>query len=415
MRRKIIAPIVIGNLLEWYDFALYGFWASVISRHFFSPTASPLFATITTFFIFATGYLARPLGALFFGHIGDRYGRTASLSLSVLLMAVATTSIGLLPGYTSFGSLSTLLLLVCRLAQGFTIGGEFTVSVAYVSEHASPARRSFYGSFTMLGTFGGLLLGSLVVSLTNTLLDTSSVEQWGWRIPFMLGLPLGMVGLLLRRHLPETPEFLQRQKIDSDIPIYQLLRNYWPRLLVASGLVLFGAISFTLWFVWLPFYIGQNSTQSIKLVFLINSCNLLIILSIIPLVGYLADRGAARNWFTIGALLSFVATWPLLENINPLQPTAFWLLQGFFALSTACAYAVVPRLLYDCFPVAVRCSGISLAYNVANLLASFVPLVATILVHQQVQVISRLIPVVMLAAFISLLSLYGLAKTKSRM
>lgn len=406
MKRKIIIPIIVGNLLEWYDFSLYGFWASVVSRLFFSPAESPYFASINTFFIFTTGYLSRPVGAIFFGHIGDRYGRTASLSLSVFLMTGATTSIGLLPDYTSIGSLSTLLLLGCRLAQGVAIGGEFTVSVAYVTEHVSLARRCFYSSFTMMGTFGGLLLGSVVVALTNTLLDTSAVEHWGWRIPFILGFPLGMVGLLLRYHLPETPEFLQRKNTDINLPACQLLRNYRSRLLVATGLVLFGAISFTLWFVWLPFYLEQHSNQSTKLVFIINSLNLLMVLCIIPFIGYLADRGAAKNWLTIGALLSVLITWALLGNINLLRPTTFWLLQGLFAVSTACAYAVVPRLLYDCFPVALRCSGISLVYNAANLMASLVPLAATVLVQQQVPVINGLIPLVMLAAIISILSIY---------
>lgn len=340
------------TILEWYDFSLYGLLALVVSKHFFSPTQSSYFANTYTFF-FATGYLARPIGAFFFGHIGDRYGRAASLSLSVLMMACATTSIGLLPDYTSFGSLSTLLLLGCRLAQGVAVGGEFAVSVTYITEHAPPARRCFYSSFTMLGTFGGLLLGSVVVALTNTLLDTSSVEHWGWRIPFILGFPLGMAGLLLRRHFPETPYFLQRNDTNIYLPAYQLFRNYWPQVLISTGIVLFGAISFTLWFVWLPFYIGQHLNLPTNLIFLINSFNLLMTLSIIPFIGYLADRGVVKNWLTIGALLSILAAWELLGKFNTFRPTTFWLLQGFFAVSTACAYAVIPRLLYDCFPVAL--------------------------------------------------------------
>lgn len=403
MLRKTIFPVIVGNILEWYDFALYGFMTPVIARHFFS-TESPFLSILATFFIFATGFLARPLGAIFFGHAGDRYGRTVSLSLSVSLMAIATTLIGLLPTYESLGSAATLLLLVARLVQGFAIGGEFTVSVAYIIEHAPTSRRTFYGSLTMVGTFGGLLLGSVVIMLLNNLFDVSFVERWGWRIPFLLGLPLGLIGLWLRFRLPETPEFLLMSQRDERLPLVQLFRTHWSPLLKATGMVLFGAISFTLWFVWLPFYAGQSAVFPARSIFLVNSINLMVILVAIPLIGAVADKMVAKRWLITGAVTSFILAWPTLRLVDMSHAGTFWLLQFIFALSTSCAYAVIPRLLYDCFPVTLRCSGISLGYNAANLLASFVPMVATVLVHNNH--LSDIFPLVMLPALISFLAVY---------
>src|SRR5262245_15280717 len=195
----------IGNLLEWYDFAVFGYFAPFISAQFF-PAADPVAGLINTFGVFAAGYLMRPLGGVLFGQIGDRLGRARALQLSIFVMAVPTTLIAFLPTHAQIGVLAPALLVVLRLAQGLSIGGEFVGSCCYLVETAPAGRPGFFGSWSVFGTVGGMLLGSAVATLMHGFLSPEQLHAWGWRLPFLAGVLVGVVGWWMRRGVQETPE-----------------------------------------------------------------------------------------------------------------------------------------------------------------------------------------------------------------
>src|SRR6516162_10834162 len=197
---------MIGNAVEWYDYGLYGYMAPVLATLFF-PSKDPLGSLMATFGVFAAGFLLRPLGAIAFGHLGDRLGRKKALVVSVTLMAVPTGLIALLPTYAEVGATAAVLLVLLRLLQGFSVGGEFTGSIIFLVEHAPPSRRGFIGCWAGFSTNAGCLLGSGVGALLVAVMGRQDLEVWGWRLPFLLGAGFGVVGLYLRLTVDETPHF----------------------------------------------------------------------------------------------------------------------------------------------------------------------------------------------------------------
>ena len=203
-QRRLVLAGVVGNVLEWYDFAVYGYSAAIVARLFF-PASDPTASLLAAFGVFGVGFLMRPLGGVLFGHIGDRFGRTNALRWSVAAMALPTFAIGLLPTHATVGPLAAALLLICRLAQGLAMGGEYAGSIVFLTESASGGRRALFASWVGVGCVAGTLLGSGVGAAVAALLPADQVAAWGWRIPFLLGLALGGVGIVLRRLLAADP------------------------------------------------------------------------------------------------------------------------------------------------------------------------------------------------------------------
>ena len=199
-KAKLIAAGLIGNVLEWYDFAIYGYFAAAIGRHFF-PSEDPVAQLLSAFAVFALGYLVRPIGGALIGHIGDTYGRRTALTVSVVAMAVPTFLMGILPGYDRLGLAAPVILVILRMIQGLSVGGEYTSSMVFLVEHASEGRRGFMGAVTCCGTTIGILLGSGIGAATAALMTPETLEAWGWRIPFLLGIVVGIAGFVLRRHV----------------------------------------------------------------------------------------------------------------------------------------------------------------------------------------------------------------------
>jgi MHS family proline/betaine transporter-like MFS transporter len=198
-RRAIIAGVA-GNVMEWYDFSVYGYFAANIGRHFF-PAQDTVSSLIAAFGVFAAGFLMRPLGGLLFGYIGDKMGRKMALTTSVALMAIPTFLIGALPTFQQIGVTASVLLVLMRLFQGLSVGGEYTISAVFLVEHSAAGHRGFFGSFAEVGACTGILLGSAFSGLVTTVLDRAMVDSWGWRIPFLIGVTVGIVGLYIRRYL----------------------------------------------------------------------------------------------------------------------------------------------------------------------------------------------------------------------
>ena len=255
--RTVVAG-AIGNLLEWYDFGLFGFFASVIARQIMPP-GDRLASLLETFGVFAAGFLNSPLGGVVFGYVGDRLGRKRALELSVLLMAVATTLIGLLPPYSAIGLAAPLLLTLMRLLQGISVGGEYVGSMSFLSEHASPASRAFFGSWSSFSVVLGSLLGSGTAALLTGLLSEAQLLAWGWRLPFLGGILIGVVGLWLRLGIEESPSFLRLQKSGNLAanPIAETMRKDLGPLAITLGLAGLLSVGFYLPFIWLPTWLSQ--------------------------------------------------------------------------------------------------------------------------------------------------------------
>src|SRR5262245_53259578 len=213
MGRTVLAGMI-GNAVEWYDYGLYGYLAPVLATLFF-PSKDPLTSLMATFGVFAAGFVMRPLGAIAFGHLGDRFGRKKALVVSVALMAVPTGLIALLPTYAELGATAPALLVLLRLLQGFSVGGEFTGSIIFLVEHAPPSRRGFIGSWAGFSTNAGCMLGGAAGALLVTFLGRQAVVEWAWRLPFLLAAVLGIVGLFLRLRVEETPLFQSLAKSEG--------------------------------------------------------------------------------------------------------------------------------------------------------------------------------------------------------
>jgi MHS family proline/betaine transporter-like MFS transporter len=379
---NVLIPGMIGNLLEWYDFSLYGYFASVISGLFF-PTDNQTTAFIKTFGVFAVGFLMRPIGAIIFGHFGDRYGRKKTLATSVILMAVSTVIMGLLPTHAQIGIWAGMLLCACRLLQGLAVGGEFSGSIVYILEHAPLKKRGMYGSLVMFSAFAGLLLGSTVAALTGILFDQSAYAEIAWRFPFLFSIVLGGVGLYLRLRMPETPDFIRLQEAGNITrqPLLDSFREHPLNLFKATLLVFLPAMGFYLCFVYLSTYLTIYMKLSLHTALIINSISMVIILFIIPWVGHLSDKYGRRPILASGAISICLFSYPLFLFMMQGTFYAALLTQIAFAILISLCYGAIPATLAEMFSTKIRYTAMSLPYNLSNaIFGGTAPLVATYLI-----------------------------------
>jgi len=382
-RSKLIVPGIIGNILEWYDFSLYGYFAPIIAQLFF-PTSNKFLSLLATFGVFAIGFLMRPLGALVFGYFGDKAGRKKTLAVAVILMAIPTTLIGLLPTYEHIGIFAGILLLICRLLQGLAVGGEFSGSIVYITEHAPNDQRGMYGSWAMFSAFAGLLLGSSV-SAVASLLPTDMLTTWGWRIPFLMGLLLGVVGLYLRIYMPETPNFLaaKANKTVVNNPIHQTFKVALMPMLVATGLVFLPAMGFYLLFVYLSSYMTTFLHISLRMALTINTMSMLGIIFVIPWVGMLSDKIGRKPVLYLGALGFITLSYPLFLLLQQANFVSILIAQSCFAVLVCFAYAAIPATLVELVATNIRYTSMSFPYNLSNaVFGGTAPLVATYLIEK---------------------------------
>jgi MHS family proline/betaine transporter-like MFS transporter len=369
----------IGNLLEWYDFAVFGYFAPFIGAQFF-PTDDPMSALINTFGVFAAGYLARPIGGVLFGQIGDRLGRTRALQLSIFLMAVPTTLITFVPTHATVGVLAPVLLVILRLAQGISVGGEFIGSCCYLVEAAPSGRRGFFGSWSTFGTIGGMLLGSAVATLLQDVLSTEQLHAWGWRLPFLGGLLVGVVGWQMRRGTQETPEFVRLQDAGQieQRPALEALREMPLRVLQVAGIVLlFGVGIYTL-FVWMPTYLTHFVKPPVPHALLINTLCMVLLIATMPIAGLLADRVGYKSILAIGALATGILVYPLFRWIDTGTTVGTAVSLAIFALINGHIQGAMPVAMAELFPARLRYSAMAIGYNITlALFGGTAPLVVT--------------------------------------
>lgn len=376
---KVIIPGLIGNILEWYDFALYGYFSSIIAPLFF-PANNKTSSYIATYSVFAIGFIMRPLGAIIFGFFGDRYGRKNALSTAILLMAIPTTLIGCLPGFEDIGLWAPALLSICRLLQGLAVGGEFTGSIVYIIEHAPKDQRGFFGSLAMASAFIGLLIGSMTSLIVHQYFNEVS---YAWRIPFIASLLLGGVGLYLRLGMPESPifkQFILKHSVNKH-PLKTVLSQHYFKLVKAMALVMLPSTGFYLSFIYLPIYIKEFLHLSMVGAMQINTISMVCIIITIPFFGWLSDLKGRKFVLALGGagfLLFSIPLYALLQ-VGGIAYIYFCMLS--FALFVALSYATIPVVLVEMFPVDIRFTGMSLPYNLANaLFGGTAPLVASQLI-----------------------------------
>ncbi|WP_173086855.1 MFS transporter [Fundidesulfovibrio magnetotacticus] len=357
---------VAGNALEWYDFAILGFLAPQIGRNFF-PSDDPLVSLLGAFGVFAAAFLARPAGGLLFGYIGDRRGRKTSLQLSVALMAVPTFLVGLLPTYRDAGVLAPLLLVLLRMAQGLSVGGELVGSIAFVAENAPEERRGYYCSWTFASEYGGMMLGSLLTAGLSLGLGAQAMDSWGWRVPFLAGALIAVVAFWMRKSLSETPVFLaleDRKRLGRN-PVAEAVQLVPERILHLFFLVILVGAGFYTLFVWWPTYLGSVLRPDVPGVAGLNAFSLLLLMVFIPFTGSLSDRLGRKPLLVWSCAGMTVFTLPLFQLAQQGGVAGLFVSQTAFTALMALYLGPVPAALVEMFPPRMRYSAMGIGYNLS--------------------------------------------------
>jgi MFS transporter, MHS family, proline/betaine transporter len=379
-RRAIIAGIA-GNVMEWYDFAVYGYFATVIGSQFF-PAKDKSSSLIAAFGVFAAGFLMRPLGGLVFGYVGDKLGRKLALTASVMMMAVPTFLIGLLPTYEQAGLIAPVLLVLLRLVQGLSVGGEYTTSGVFLVERAAPERRGFLGSFVPLGATFGVLLGSAVSAAVTTFLDRAAITSWGWRLAFLLGLVVGASGLVIRRQLSDDRAAPGGMPPAAE-PIRDAFRTGWRAILQVVGLNAAGAVAYYLCFVYVTTYLRQFDFMSLSTALDINTIALLALAATIVPMGILSDRVGRKPVLLAATSGLFVLALPLFWMLHHTEATVVLFGQIVFAVLNAAYWGPSAATMVELATGGTRCTVMSVGYNlVLAVLGGATPMVAVYTIQQ---------------------------------
>jgi MFS transporter, MHS family, proline/betaine transporter len=382
--REAVIAGVIGNTLEWYDFAVYGYFVSTISKLFF-PSSDPLASTLATYAVFGVGFVMRPVGSILFGIYGDRHGRRKALSAVIFLMAISTLAIGLLPTYDQAGFLAPILLVVARLVQGLSAGGEWGGSTAYIVEYAPEGRRGFIGSWQQFSVGGGFLLGSLSGTVLSFALSPEALTSWGWRVPFLLGVVLGGVGAYLRWRLADTPKYIEIEEHHAiaQSPLTETLRQYPRETLTAFGLTLHNTVAFYISLVYMTGYLINVGKLPQPTAQLIGTICLAVFVTMIPFAGMLSDRIGRRPQLMVSCIGFALLGYPFFllgsSGRADLAFLAQFLMVAFLSLYAGCCPAAYAEL----FPTRVRYTALSIGYNIAvAIFGGFAPFIATWLIRE---------------------------------
>jgi MFS transporter, MHS family, proline/betaine transporter len=386
--RRAVGASALGNCMEWFDFGVYSYLAATLGKVFF-PGASPAAQVISSFATFAAAFVVRPLGGLVFGPLGDRIGRQKVLATTMILMAVGTFAIGVIPDYGTIGIAAPVLLLLARMVQGFSTGGEYGGATTFVAEYSPDRRRGFLSSWLDFGTFVGYSLGSAVVTVLNVALTDAQMLSWGWRIPFLIAGPLGVIGLYMRLKLEESPAF-QKQLDEHEKALAQesarsefkdIIRVHWRELLVCMGLVLLYNVTNYMVTGYLPTYATETLHRSSGTADLLVLVGMLWIVVLITFIGRLSDRVGRRPVYGFSAAAMIVLAVPafLLIKAHGTWPPYL----GVLVLATllACFAAPSAATLPALFPTAVRYAAMGIGFNVAvSAFGGTTPLVTAALV-----------------------------------
>ena len=400
MHRTLLAG-AIGNAIEFYDFIVYAYLAGYFAAQFF-PTHDPVAALLASYGAFATGMVMRPVGGILFGNIGDRIGRKAALQISVLLIAVPTLLIGLMPTYASIGLWAPVLLIVLRMLQGLSVGGEYSSSIVFLIEHAPPNRRGFVGGFSPMGAFGGLLLGTLVSFVCTTALGKAVMADWGWRVPSIASIFLTGIGVAARRALVQ--DVLNKDDVLKS-PVREAFRHYWqPMAAIALANTATGIVSFVGFMYCVPWMVKEAGVST-TLALAVNMFGLLMVSLLSVIGGRLGDRFGRLHISRLGVLILLLGAWPafsLFRTGDVIAMMAGGLVlaigQGFFLGPLSASMATL-------LPKQVRVTGLSFGYSLAvGVFGGLAPMLTEYLIAHYTLAMAPAI-VIMLGASVSLITL----------
>lgn len=382
--RRAVKAAALGNAMEWFDFGVYSYIAVTLGKVFF-PSGNPTAQLLSTFGAFAAAFVVRPIGGMVFGPLGDRIGRQKVLAVTMIMMAVGTFAIGLIPSYASIGVGAPLLLLAARLVQGFSTGGEYAGATTFIAEYAPDKKRGFLGSWLEFGTLAGYVGGAGLVTLMTALLSSHDLLSWGWRIPFLIAGPMGIIGLYLRLRLEETPAFAAEvEKAETarpKVPLRDMVAGQWKALLVCMGLVLIYNVTDYMLLSYMPSYLTSelkyNETHGLLVVL-----GVMVLMMIVqPFAGALSDRIGLRPMIAAGCAGFLLLSVPALLLIRQGSLLAVALGMGGLGLLLVCFTAAMPAALPALFPTRVRYGSLSIGFNVSvSLFGGTTPLVVTALI-----------------------------------
>lgn len=378
MNKKIYFSGLVGEIMEWFDFTVYGFFALVIAAKFF-PSENQFVSLISAFAAFAIGFLMRPLGSIVFGHIGDIYGRKIVLSTSIFLMAIPSLIIGIMPTYETIGILAPIILILMRMLQGASVGGEHTASVIYLSELSTKENRAFSAVVPFVGTALGVLLGSLVGFGIYSMFSKSSVEEWAWRLPFIFGVAVAIVGVIIRKNLPES-YIVDKKNLQA--PLMIVFKNHLKPFIQVFFLNLTFAVGFYTVYIynpiWMQKFLHMSESHSLE----INSIALIISIIAMLISSYLSNKVGRKPILIISTLGMSVTSVFLYEFMLSDNIYHVLLSQSTFALFIGMFMGVIGVVMVELFDKNIRMSAVSVAFNLSfAIFGGTAPMVATWLIH----------------------------------
>lgn len=417
MLKRAVGAAALGNAMEWFDFGVFSYLAVTIGKVFFADT-SVAAQLIATFGTFAAAFLVRPLGGMVFGPLGDRYGRQKILAITMIMMAIGTFCIGLIPSYNSIGIMAPILLLAARLLQGFSTGGEYGGAATFIAEYSTDKRRGFMGSFLEFGTLGGYLLGAGLVTGLTSVMPAQTMLDWGWRIPFFIAAPLGLFGLYVRLKLEETPAFQQhmekQEALEHSKPrlgLFQMMHKYRAQMLKCIGLVLLFNVSNYMLTSYMPSYLtgilGLSELSSLILVMVV----MFVMMPLTLFWGHWTDKVGRRPVIAGGAIGLIILSVPCLMLIG--SGSMWGVFFGLIILGFVhtCFSGTMPATLPALFTTDIRYSALAIGFNLSvSLFGGTTPLLTAWLVEKTHNL---MIPAyyLMAAGVIGLITVFTLRET----
>ena len=378
-RRRVIAAGVIGNFLEWYDFSIYGFFAVQIGSTFFH-SQDRVTEVLAAFGVFAMGFITRPLGSIIIGAIGDRKGRATALTISIVGMSLSTVGMGVLPGYNTIGIAAPVLLTLMRMLQGLAVGGEASIAGVFMIENAPPGRRALSAAIGGVGNGLGIQAGSLTALAFASLMAPEQLNDWGWRLPFILSVLVGIAGFFIRRELLELPRPAAEEKSS---PLAETVRNHFGLLVRIAALASFTAIGFQAAFIYIADWLQTVDGIAPQHAFKINSTSMLMITPVSLFFGWLADHIGRKSLLMFGALIGVFGSVPFFVLMQNDSHTMIYLGQAGFVLAIGIQFGVLQALMVEITPESIRCTALAIGNNIAwAILGGLTPLVAAWLVYR---------------------------------
>ena len=379
-------PIVaasIGNAMEWYDFGVYAYFATIIATNFF-PGGDSSAGVLLTFATFGVGFVMRPIGGIIFAHYGDKHGRRASLTLTVGLMGLATFAMGFIPSYESIGIAAPVMLLILRLIQGFSVGGEYAGSTSFLVEYANPRRRGLIGSMQSVSVFAGSLTGSLAGLLVTSTMSEAAVNSYGWRIPFIAGGILGVVALYMRLKLDETPAFKAVQeagRVDK-APIVEVFKERGLQMVQLFLVVIYFTVSYYIVLIYAPTFLTEEAGLPLSMSLLATSIGIVFGMIVVPIAGHLSDRVGRKPVLLAAAVLSVLVAYPAFVVMHQGSTITAVIGIALIMLPTGMLYGVGPTMFAEAMPTRLRYAGVSIPYNLAtSTFGGFAAFIATYLIR----------------------------------